>query len=208
MAENKKSFLLYCDLIHTIEQMPKDLAGELFLHILKYVNDKSPESENLIINLTFEPIKQSLKRDLIKYENICNRNGINGLKGGRPKNPNKPKEPSGLITNPKKPKQPDSDSDSDSEIILLNNNITPLEIALNNFYKFRKELKKPILETSKEALKNKLIKLSNNNNDTAIEIINQSMANGWQGIFELKNNQNGNITNKDSNGKPISKYHN
>ena len=91
-------------------------------------------------------------------------------------------------------------------IILLNNNITPLEIALNNFYKFRKELKKPILETSKEALKNKLIKLSNNNNDTAIEIINQSMANGWQGIFELKNNQNG--TNKDSNGKPISKYHN
>ena len=204
MAENKKSFLLYCDLIHTIEKMPKDLAGELFLHILKYVNDKNPESENLIINLTFEPIKQSLKRDLIKYENICNRNGINGLKGGRPKNPKQPKEPSGLITNPKKPKQPDSDSDS--EIILLNNNITPLEIALNNFYKFRKELKKPILETSKEALKNKLIKLSNNNNETAIEIINQSMANGWQGIFELKNNQNG--TNKDSNGKPISKYHN
>jgi len=76
MAENKKSFLLYCDLIHTIEKMPKSDAGELFLHMLKYVNDLNPSTENLIVNLTFEPIKQQLKRDLKVYENICNRNKI------------------------------------------------------------------------------------------------------------------------------------
>ena len=68
MAENKKSFVLYCDLIHTIKKMPPEKAGELFLHILKYVNDENPSTEDLIIELTFEPIKQSLKRDLKKYE--------------------------------------------------------------------------------------------------------------------------------------------
>ncbi len=68
MAENKKSFLLYCDLIHTISKMPNEKAGELFKHILDYVNDKNPETEDLIIQLTFEPIKQQMKRDLIKWE--------------------------------------------------------------------------------------------------------------------------------------------
>jgi hypothetical protein len=111
MAENKKSFLLYADLIHTIEKMPIDKAGLLFKHILEYVNDKNPTTEDLIINLTFEPIKQSLKRDLIKYESIRLRNSANGKKGGRPA---EPKEPNGLFGNPPKPKQADNDSGNDS----------------------------------------------------------------------------------------------
>lgn len=77
MAKDKKSFLLYCDLIHTVSKMPKDKAGELFIHILEYVNDKNPITDDLIIQLTFEPIKQSLKRDLEKYESIRYRNSIN-----------------------------------------------------------------------------------------------------------------------------------
>jgi hypothetical protein len=77
MAENKKSFLLYCDLIHTVEKMPKEKAGELLMHILKYVNDENPISDDLIIQLTFEPIKQSLKRDLEKYERIRLKNKEN-----------------------------------------------------------------------------------------------------------------------------------
>lgn len=68
MAEDKKSFLLYTDLIHTVNKMPNDKAGELFKHILSYVNDLNPDTEDLIIQLTFEPIKQQLKRDLLKYK--------------------------------------------------------------------------------------------------------------------------------------------
>jgi len=70
MAENKKSFLLYCDLIHTVEKLPKSKAGELFLHILNYVNDNNPTTEDLLIQVTFEPIKQQLKRDLVKWDEI------------------------------------------------------------------------------------------------------------------------------------------
>lgn len=80
MAENKKSFLLYCDIIHTINKMPNDKAGELFKHILKYVNDEDPSTDDLIINLTFEPIKQQLKRDLSKYEGIRAKNKLNADK--------------------------------------------------------------------------------------------------------------------------------
>jgi hypothetical protein len=140
MAENKKSFLLYCDLIHTIEKMPKEKAGELFLHILKYVNDENPITEDLIISLTFEPIKQQLKRDLKVYENICNRNKENGFKGGRPK---KPKEPNGLLGNPKKPKKADTDNDTDNDTLLI-----PTEIEFLNFCKEIKEFNYTELEYS------------------------------------------------------------
>jgi hypothetical protein len=81
MAEDKKGFLLYADLIHTIEKMPNDKAGELFKHILLYVNNKNPIAEDLIIELTFEPIKQQLKRDLIKFEKSKDEKSLNGRVG-------------------------------------------------------------------------------------------------------------------------------
>jgi len=114
MATDKKSFLLYCDLIHTVNELPDDKAGELFKHILSYVNDENPVTDDLLIRISFEPIKQQLKRDLKKYESIVDRNRNNGLKGGRPK---KPKEPTGLIGNPTEPKKADSDTDTVIDIV-------------------------------------------------------------------------------------------
>ena len=42
----------------------------------------------------------------------------------------------------------------------------------------------------------KLKTLSNNNESNAIKILNQSIANGWQGIFEIKTIENGNKSAK------------
>lgn len=81
MAEDKKGFLLYADLIHTIEKMPSEKAGDLFKHILRYVNDLNPVSNDLIIDLTFEPIKQQLKRDLIKFEKSKDEKSLSGRIG-------------------------------------------------------------------------------------------------------------------------------
>ena len=80
MATDKKSFLLYCDIIHTIEQLTDEQAGHLFKHILQYVNDKDPQTDNVITKIAFEPIKQTLKRDLKKYEDIRKRNSENARK--------------------------------------------------------------------------------------------------------------------------------
>ena len=118
MAQGKKSFVLYCDLIHTVKKLPNEKAGELFKHILSYVNDENPDTDDLVINISFEPIKQQLKRDLKKYESICERNSLNGSKGGRPKlgNPEEPKKPTGLFGNPEEPKKADNDNDNDNDI--------------------------------------------------------------------------------------------
>jgi len=81
MAEQKKSFILYVDLIHTIEKLPNEDAGELFKHILRYVNDKNPTTENILVDVTFEPIKQQLKRDLKAWEGSKEEKSIAGIKG-------------------------------------------------------------------------------------------------------------------------------
>lgn len=83
--EGKNSFLLYIDLLHTIDKLPDDKAGQLLKHILKYVNDLHPETDDLLIQVVFEPIKQQLKRDLIDWKKTCERNKNNGSLGGRPK---------------------------------------------------------------------------------------------------------------------------
>lgn len=68
MAEGKKSVLLYCDLIHTVEPLTDEEAGKLFKHYLRYINDQNPCAEDRLTALLFEPIKQNLKRDLRKWE--------------------------------------------------------------------------------------------------------------------------------------------
>lgn len=97
MAIGKKSFILYVDLIHTVKKMPDDKAGLLFKTILSYVNDEDPIPDDMIVDLTFEPIKQQLKRDLKQWNEFKIKQSENGKKGGRPKKP-KP-----LIENPKNP---------------------------------------------------------------------------------------------------------
>jgi hypothetical protein len=80
MAENKKSFVLYSDSKGLIDQLPDDIAGRLFKHIFAYVNDEDPISEELILNIAFEPIKTQLKRDLVKWSNQTEQRRQAGLK--------------------------------------------------------------------------------------------------------------------------------
>jgi hypothetical protein len=68
MAENKKSVLVYTDLIHVVEGLEDEEAGRLLKHLLRYVNDLNPDAPDRLTSLLFEPIKQQFKRDLKKWE--------------------------------------------------------------------------------------------------------------------------------------------
>lgn len=75
MAEDKTSFVLYTDKKDLIQKLVEqdrkngtNNAGELFLHIYSYVCDENPEPLNFTIDIAFEPIKQSLKKDLKKWK--------------------------------------------------------------------------------------------------------------------------------------------
>ena len=115
MALNKKSFVLYTDQRSYFDKLNDQEAGQLIKHIFSYVNDENPNPVDRIIDLSFEPIKLQLKRDLIKYESISDRNKLNGKLGGRPKQ-EEPKKPTGLFGNPDKPKKADTDNDTDTDI--------------------------------------------------------------------------------------------
>ena len=51
MAKGKKSVLLYCDLIHTVEKMDNETAGEFFKHYLRYINDQDPKTDNILVKV-------------------------------------------------------------------------------------------------------------------------------------------------------------
>jgi hypothetical protein len=67
MAEEKRGFLLYSDIKDMVNALPDDKAGKLFKIILAYVNDLNPQIDDLLLKVSFEPIKQQLKRDLEKW---------------------------------------------------------------------------------------------------------------------------------------------
>lgn len=112
MAEGKKSFVLYCDLMKNIDHLTTKEKGVLFNHILEYVNDLNPVLEDRVLLSVWKPIQTQLKRDLKKYEQRADRSRKNGKLGGRPK---KPKKPSGFLNNLKnltEPKKPDNVNDN------------------------------------------------------------------------------------------------
>lgn len=99
MAKDKKSFVAYCDWLESFEELTDEEAGRLAKHLFRYVNDLNPEAPDKITKMCFIPIKQSLKRDLVKYEERAGRARENGAKGGRPKT----QKTQSVISEPKKP---------------------------------------------------------------------------------------------------------
>lgn len=236
MATEKKSFIMYFDLIHTVRKLPPEKAGELFMAILKYVNDEEFELDDLLVEVVYEPIKQQIKRDLGKWEETVEKNSINGKKGGRPKKPNdieiNPNNPPLKIETQINPNNPplflESLNESVTEIVTdsgkeivrgidtgividkkktkQQNATPPPRLEIDNPFgasgtriwdawksykqdEHRKNYKSA--KTEQQAI-NQLYELAGGNVETASKIVQQSIANQWQGLFELKNTNNGN----------------
>ncbi|MHB1106564.1 MAG: DUF6291 domain-containing protein [Lutibacter sp.] len=81
MADNKKSFVLYADLLNVVEKLPDQIAGKLFKIILQYVNDKEVFTDDLLLEIAFEPIKLQLIRDLKKYKKSIETKSNSGALG-------------------------------------------------------------------------------------------------------------------------------
>lgn len=77
MAEGKKKIVVYRDWINTFEELTDEEAGKLIKHFFRYINDLNPEPPDRVTKLLFEPIKQTLKRDLANYLETCKKNKDN-----------------------------------------------------------------------------------------------------------------------------------
>ncbi|GIV35438.1 MAG: hypothetical protein KatS3mg031_2973 [Chitinophagales bacterium] len=71
--------------------------------------------------------------------------------------------------------------------------------AWSEWMEHRKQIKKPLTDV---AIKKQLQMLSQKSEDEAVAIINQSIQNGWQGLFELQKGKN----NLDINSELINIY--
>ena len=200
MANGKKSFLLYVDIIHSVNILDNEEAGQLFKHILDYVNDKNPILEDRLLQATFEPIRQSLKRDLEKYDKRVDVARHNGEKGGRPRKAEITKKSQSVKNKPRKPVS-DSDSVSVSDSVNVSVSDSVINLPFNskrfsNAWSLWKEYKKKDFRfTFKSAISessalSKLARLSLGNEESALLIIEQSVANGWKGFFQLSKSQN------------------
>lgn len=114
-----------------------------------------------------------------------------GIKGGNPKLKKKIR-----ITKGKPLGYPKAEDEDENEIEDINDfeieyrNKEEKEV-INRFIEYRKEIKKPYKsEKSINQFIINLRKMGNNNLDTMKEIVNHSIANGWQGIFSLEEKRN------------------
>lgn len=67
--------------------------------------------------------------------------------------------------------------------------------AVIDFSDYRQKIKKPMTRRAVELLINKLIKLSQNDIDKQIAILNQSIEHGWQTVYPLREDDKNNAGN-------------
>lgn len=140
MAENKKGFVLYADMIHQIKKMKKEDAGELFVHILEYVNDLNPSTKNETVDLVFEPIKQQMKRDLRKWKEKIKKcsNAGKASAESRAKKPNKKEH---TLTDVDLVEQSSTDS-----TVTVNDNVNVITLEGFNLNFIDQDFLKPIVD--------------------------------------------------------------
>jgi hypothetical protein len=213
MAEDKKSFLLYADLIHTVKKLPKEKVGDLFLTILEYVNDMNPTVDDILVDIAFEPIKQQLKRDLRHWEEKIEIRSENGSLGNLKRWNNDlyiqvldkkiSLEEAINIAKGRKESHSDNVDTTLSQTVAnvavnvtVNDNVNvnvndikyieDFDSAFNGWVEMRKKIKKAPTERALQLARNKLQKLAPNNEELQVQIINQSILNNWQDLFPLK----------------------
>ena len=134
-------------------------------------------------------------------------------KSENPKEPKEPTKPTGLFGNPKEPTKPDNDNeydnDSDNEEYIHTptkaracahaevgkprkksepvkySDDPELNDAIVEFIKFRKDIKKPMSDRAITLMMNKLESLSHDKHEQ-VQILNQSIMQGWTGLYALK----------------------
>ena len=131
MAENKKSFVLYADLLKVVEQLPDEIAGKLFKIILTYVNDIEVCVEDILLKIAFEPIKLQLQRDLQKWDVIKEKRSLAGKKSAEIKKQNATNS-----THVESVEQNSTNStvnDTDNVNVTVNDNVTVIKKESSRF---------------------------------------------------------------------------
>ena len=208
MAENKKSFVLYADLIKSIEHLTNEEKGILFNHLLEYVNDKNPVLEDRLILTAWKPIELQLKRDLIKFEEVKAKRSeagkrsaeLRALKNDEINSTNSTSVESveQYLTNPT-----DNDNVNDNVNDINNNKALPFSFYNSMIkYGFEKKLvsewlkvRKTKKATNSETAFNSFIKEVEKTNSNINDVLTQCIVKSWSGFKSEWYKNKSNISN-------------
>jgi len=199
MAEEKKGFVLYADLIHMVKQLPDDKAGLLLKHILSYINDEKPTTDDIIVKIAFEPIKQQLKRDLKKYE-LAREQRVKAGKASAEARRNRLAESTSVESRSTKPTVIGKGTVTVKGIVtgkVIKKENKPNELVFPYDSEMFMEIwgtlatEKKWRNKSDSALQASLKILSKYSEGIAIEMIEKAIAGEWQGFVEPKTFNNG-----------------
>lgn len=198
MAVGKKSFVMYADFQELFNELSDNDAGQLIKHIFKYVNDENPVTQNPIVKISFIQIKLQLKRDLDKWETQLEQRRQAGKKSAEVRS-TKTNERSTVVQSRRR-----KSTDNVNVNVNVNDNVIKeikgSEIDISHFgsdfmihwetwlaYKKSQFGFRYKLLSSEQTAFNDLVKKANGEKLQAIAIINNSIANGWKGLIEMKN---------------------
>ena len=226
-ASNRYFAELYSVSIKTISTLIKNLIDNGYIYSEIIYKDGSKEIDKRYLKLTNKPIEKTVNTPMEEKVNTPMEEKVNTPMEEKVNTPMEEKVKDNntifnntIINNKKEKKEKASSKNNKSEIDMLieeYTNNTELKNTLIEFVKHRKSLKAPMTTRALKQLMNKLNSLATND-FTKIEILNESILNGWKGVFPLKNdwtpinknkggfnNESRNNTSKDnepSKGKP------
>lgn len=200
----KKAFLLYTDMRERMSMLTNEEAGVLFKAILDYAADGNPfATDNRLLEYAFSEVKQQLDRDADKYETIKSKRAEAGAEGARKRwEKARTAEKSMTDTNrnndaPQETEKANAAASEDAK------NDVPKGYEKFSFAFVEAEYRKAFFkwlnykrergekykgQSSLEAAYGKLFSYSNGDSTKAMAIVENSMANNWAGLFELKEN--------------------
>lgn len=193
----KKSFIAYSDWKETFDELPNEEAGKLIKHIFAYVNNENPVTDSILIKAVFANIKSTLIRDMEKWETQLQQRKEAGKKSAELR-ATKGNERSTSVDESTR-NSTDNVSVSVNVNDSVSDNVNKKKVGLSfvsddfvevverwlDYKRGRKEKYKT--EDSLKTMYNKLLKLSNNNPETAQLIIEEAISNNYAGFFALKN---------------------
>ena len=101
----RRAFLMYAEWHPLLEGMTDEQAGKLIKAIYAYQKGEEYEITDALLLGVFQMIKAKFDADRKLYEEKCEKNRVNGAKGGRPRKQEEPTKTERLTEKPKVKKE-------------------------------------------------------------------------------------------------------
>jgi hypothetical protein len=140
MAEGKRSFIIYSDLMQNIDHLTNEEKGQLFTHLLEYVNDLNPILEDRVLLSVWKPIERQLKRDLVKYSGVKEVRSLAGKKSAEIRAAKKAQQNSTNLTSVETVQQSSTNptvSVNDNVTVNVNDNVILLKKETKEIVRFK-----------------------------------------------------------------------